>query len=402
MALWRDIKNRARRHVHKTFMVPALYKAPGNPSWVKCHVRVHPSISPLGRPQGTSYIYAERGEFQPEIIFLANEVVPVRGGIVSVEFDEAYKIDHTLPRDGLTITAPAFRLSETEAMTYPCPGDDKNYHLCARFGFSPKAQFVVFRADKDGLIEKTFDQTDAPYNMHTWIVGNEFFPYTVGDLYEIVVTADITSAIVSNYLKLEVGSRSYVISLSNDIGVVQHKVFRVFHYADTASSVPIKLSTSEIATIDNVQVAVSPRVVRGREKLTVGSASYYRISLNRPYPELLDSAIDLNLSDATIDVDKRVQDCSDIVWVNSGVIPARDNTIYDIIITVTGHSLVANNYLRFFANTEEVTVDFPTATGETVNLTGNFTVVADTDIQLSIEPDQPMMLEGIVVEVSPR
>lgn len=118
---WRDIKSDARRAVHENMHLPALYIEPGFPA-KDITVRLHTKFLQLGDMKGTSFSFAEKEEVKPKIIFLVEEVpAPVRNAIVSIAPGEAYRIDHTLKPDGLTVTAEVLRLSETEAALLPIP-----------------------------------------------------------------------------------------------------------------------------------------------------------------------------------------------------------------------------------------------------------------------------------------
>lgn len=132
---WRDIKAAARATVHSTMQVPALYLVE-NPAYVTpvvdpdipqyletpVNVRVHSGKIALGDMKGTNFHFAERTEDNPSIIFLYSEMPePERNAIVSVAEGEAYRIDHVEPRDNLTLTAAALRLSVTDATGLPVP-----------------------------------------------------------------------------------------------------------------------------------------------------------------------------------------------------------------------------------------------------------------------------------------
>ena len=84
--------------------------------------RVNSKDEPVGDLAGTSLGYAERVETVPKLIFLADEHDPQRGNVYAVGPEEAYEIDTVEPRDGITVTANASRLSKKDAAKYDYPG----------------------------------------------------------------------------------------------------------------------------------------------------------------------------------------------------------------------------------------------------------------------------------------
>jgi hypothetical protein len=79
------------------------------------NVRVHYTFKALGDMQGTNFHFAQREETMPRIVFLRSEIAaPARSAVVSISSDEAYRVDNTLPPDGLTVTAEALRLSASQ------------------------------------------------------------------------------------------------------------------------------------------------------------------------------------------------------------------------------------------------------------------------------------------------
>lgn len=132
---FREIKAAARATVHSTMQVAALYLIE-NPAYVSpldtpdedqyfetpVNVRVHSGKIALGDMKGTNFHFAERTEDNPSIIFLYSEMPePERNAIVSVVAGEAYRLDHVEPRDNLTITAAALRMSVSETAGLPVP-----------------------------------------------------------------------------------------------------------------------------------------------------------------------------------------------------------------------------------------------------------------------------------------
>lgn len=138
METLREIKTRARADLHGAMQVAALYLVE-NPAYVtpvvdplipryletEVSVRVHYDFGALGDMKGTNFHYAEREEIKPQIFFLFAELPnPQRNAIVSVSADEAWRVDHILPRDGITIKVEATRVTPTQmiAGAFPYPG----------------------------------------------------------------------------------------------------------------------------------------------------------------------------------------------------------------------------------------------------------------------------------------
>lgn len=116
-----DTKQVARRQLHEKLKRPALYIVEGEDP-LPVNVRIHTEVAALGEVRGTSFDYAEKQEVIPQIVFLREEVAsPERLAVVSVSVDEAYRIDHTLPPDGITIIAKVSRLLAQERVGLPVP-----------------------------------------------------------------------------------------------------------------------------------------------------------------------------------------------------------------------------------------------------------------------------------------
>jgi hypothetical protein len=133
MQSFRDIKRKARRHLHKIMQVAAFY-VPDREDYlapiIPVKVRVHYKESTLGGLKGTSFHTVEHEEIDPKIIFLIDEMPkPTRNAVVSVDFVEAYRIDTVEVVDDLTVTAKVIRLDRAEANLLPLRGlyfTDKN------------------------------------------------------------------------------------------------------------------------------------------------------------------------------------------------------------------------------------------------------------------------------------
>ena len=119
----RAIKDTARDRLHSRMRVETLCYAdgPSGPSST-VFVRVNSKDEAVGDLAGTSLAYAERMQTVPKLIFLADEHVPQRNNVYMVTAYEGYRVDHIEPRDGITITANATRLSSQEVGDFTPPG----------------------------------------------------------------------------------------------------------------------------------------------------------------------------------------------------------------------------------------------------------------------------------------
>ena len=119
----RDLQRRARLALHKALKVPAIYHSPDRAGVVKCEIRVHARQQAFGDMTGFDYDPAERVASVPEIVLLAEEVSPARGGVFSLTSDDQYQVEFVQPRDGLTITVQVSRRSgsrvSAEPLAYP-------------------------------------------------------------------------------------------------------------------------------------------------------------------------------------------------------------------------------------------------------------------------------------------
>ena len=101
-----DIKNAARLRLHQHNAVPATYRAPGANEPVPCNVRVLDVDTLSGWDEG-----ARKWMDSPKIVFLATEVMPSRGGRVTITSSgETYRIEDVMPQYNVTVTAETLRL----------------------------------------------------------------------------------------------------------------------------------------------------------------------------------------------------------------------------------------------------------------------------------------------------
>lgn len=115
-----QIKRPARRSVHETFKVPALYFATPAATPVAVGVRVHTKFAAQGDLSGGQPGWAERLDTTPKLIFQRSEQQPASGGFVSVELGEAYAISSVQPPDDEFVTAVVAILTPAQiAKTWP-------------------------------------------------------------------------------------------------------------------------------------------------------------------------------------------------------------------------------------------------------------------------------------------
>ena len=115
MSRLRDIKRTARGSLHREMAVPALYFPAPDVTPIDCTVRTWLKSDDM---TGNSDIDGAPQVANPEdrIRFDLAEVPTLRrGGVVSVEPGEAYRIDHLYPVDLGYQTARVLRLSAAEA-----------------------------------------------------------------------------------------------------------------------------------------------------------------------------------------------------------------------------------------------------------------------------------------------
>lgn len=123
MSRLRAIKDKARARLHDRMRVETYCFVDGPDStYTVVWCRVNSKDEAVGDLTGTSLGYAERRETIPKLIFLADEHDPQRGNVYAVGPEEAYEIDTVDPRDGITVTANATRLSKKDAAAYDYPG----------------------------------------------------------------------------------------------------------------------------------------------------------------------------------------------------------------------------------------------------------------------------------------
>lgn len=126
----RDIKRKARRHLHERLRVPVLYIAPGpDPVPTLLHVRVHTKwdATTMDSTQGNGTLVS-RQSIMPKLLFMldelaAQEVTLRRKGVISVEPGEAYRLDNDEPEDDISVSWIVTALRKDETTGLPVPGD---------------------------------------------------------------------------------------------------------------------------------------------------------------------------------------------------------------------------------------------------------------------------------------
>ena len=101
---WAEIRQRARRVVHSTFSLPAVYTAPGIGAVpVPCMARMHNEAKLFGDLDREGY--AQVIEDVNQVVFDALEVEPAKNGVVTFYSDAArtivvgvFEINNILPK----------------------------------------------------------------------------------------------------------------------------------------------------------------------------------------------------------------------------------------------------------------------------------------------------------------
>ena len=118
---WRDLRQRARRTLHEVFKVPALYYGPAAVTPTGHFVRVHEKFDAVGDLAGTNMSYAEGMESMPRVLFLDEAFKPARGAVVVISATEGYRLEYSDPKDDISFTAPAVRLTAEELTEFETP-----------------------------------------------------------------------------------------------------------------------------------------------------------------------------------------------------------------------------------------------------------------------------------------
>ena len=117
----RQIKNKARRDTHIALSVPAYYRATSTGEWLEVDVRIHNRFDTGG--ELGQYQAAALHDIHPRMIFLRDQVeLPARGGLISVEPGEAWRLGEAMEPEGITITAMVTKLPTAETVGLPVRG----------------------------------------------------------------------------------------------------------------------------------------------------------------------------------------------------------------------------------------------------------------------------------------
>lgn len=117
----REIKERARRDLHRVMKVPGYYYAPHSLAALSVDARVHSKIDALGDVRGTSFGYAEKRETVPKLVFLREQIEPKQGGVFIVSTDEGYRLGVADPRDTITRTIIVTELNAKDMANFVAP-----------------------------------------------------------------------------------------------------------------------------------------------------------------------------------------------------------------------------------------------------------------------------------------
>lgn len=126
----RATRRKARRDLHNALRVPAVY-IPLMGSPVLVHVRDHTKfrVNSIEGVRSGNGAMVDRQESAPSIIFMRDELADlgltlIKGGIVSIETDEAYRLDNAEAPDDITIKWFVTAITDKAKLaTLPLPGD---------------------------------------------------------------------------------------------------------------------------------------------------------------------------------------------------------------------------------------------------------------------------------------
>lgn len=112
MLNFREIKRNARTQLHERLSDLALYLTGPTADPQTVTVRLHLSFKPTGDLLRGGF--SEREESTPSVIFMRDQVQPSNKGILITKDLGAWKIDHDLPPDDITIKAEVSRLTDSQ------------------------------------------------------------------------------------------------------------------------------------------------------------------------------------------------------------------------------------------------------------------------------------------------
>ena len=127
----RSIRRKARRDLHNALRVPAVY-VPKVGTPVMLHVRDHTKFrvnAIEGAVRSGNGQMVDRQEMAPSIIFMRDELTTLgitllRGGIVSIERNEAYRLDNAEAPDDITVKWFVTAINNVSELTnLPLPED---------------------------------------------------------------------------------------------------------------------------------------------------------------------------------------------------------------------------------------------------------------------------------------
>lgn len=127
----RAIRRKARRDLHNAFRVPAVYIPRAGSGPVLLHVRDHTKFR-MNVIEGARFgggQMVDRQESAPSIIFMRDEltelgVTLLKGGVISIERNEAYRLDNAEAPDDITVKWFVTQITTaSELLTFPVPED---------------------------------------------------------------------------------------------------------------------------------------------------------------------------------------------------------------------------------------------------------------------------------------
>ena len=116
MATFREQKRKGRLQLHQRLAEPALYFATPSAEPLALTVRLHLSFDQIGE-LFNRIGFAERNEMTPRIVFLKEQVSPIRNAIVVTKDMGAFMLDNTMPPDDVTVLGEVVRMTNSQVVT---------------------------------------------------------------------------------------------------------------------------------------------------------------------------------------------------------------------------------------------------------------------------------------------
>lgn len=113
MTTFREQKRKGRMQLHKRLAEPALYFTTPTADPLSITVRLHLSFNQIGE-LFNRIGFAERNEMTPRIVFLNEQVNPIRNAIVVTKDMGAFMVDNTMPPDDITELGEVVRMTNNQ------------------------------------------------------------------------------------------------------------------------------------------------------------------------------------------------------------------------------------------------------------------------------------------------